>query len=356
MKKLLLILVLIAALGFGWYRYSLQPVALTSQDRQTVKIAQGMSVKQIAALLEEKGVIRSAFAFTLAVRFSGEQGSLQAGKFVLRPSQSVAEIIDVLHSGKAEELIITIPEGFTVKDIDALLTEKGVIASGALLRCAQTCDFSSFAFLPDSKGLADRGGRLEGYLFPDTYYVSRADFVPKFFLERLLTTFDRKVLQTLAADFSESKRSSADIIVMASLIEKESRNDDERPVVAGILWKRFDAELGLGVDATVRYILEKPTGTLTAGDLNVASDYNTRKFKGLPPGPIASPGIGSIRAALRSKDSPYWYYLHGTDGEIHYAQTNEEQNLNRYLYIRGGSLKKLMESDEQAKGPGAFTD
>ncbi|HAI98651.1 TPA: endolytic transglycosylase MltG [Candidatus Peribacteria bacterium] len=341
MKKILLIAILVIAAGFGWYSFSLRPVDSASQDRRTVKIEQGTAVKQIAALLEEKGVIRSSLAFTLAVRFGGAQSSLQAGKFVLRPSQSVTEIIDLLQSGKAEELIITIPEGFTVKDIDALLTEKGVIASGALLRCAQTCDFSTFTFLPEGEGLADRGGRLEGYLFPDTYYVSVADFVPKFFLERLLTTFDRKVVQTLAANFDESERSLSDIIVMASLIEKESRNDDERPVIAGILWKRFDADLGLGVDATVRYILEKPTGTLTAGDLNVASDYNTRKFKGLPPGPIASPSILSIRAALRPEESKYWYYLHGSDGQIHYAVTNEEQNLNRYLYIRGGSLKKL---------------
>ncbi len=121
---------------------------------------------------------------------------------------------------------------------------------------------------------------------------------------------------------------------MASLVEEETRTDDERAIVAGILWKRFDAGTGLGVDATVRYALDKPSSALTVSDLDTNSDYNTRKFRGLPPGAIASPSLESIKAALHPEASEYWYYLHGTDGQIRYAKTNEEHNENKYKYLR----------------------
>jgi len=336
MKKSLTFVALIVVVGTVWYQWSLRPVDSRSEDRHAVKIESGMSVKQIAQLLGEKGVIRSPRVFTLYAKLHGKESSLQAGKFVLRPSMSVKELIAVLQDGKAEEMLVTIPEGFTIQQIDARLTELGIIEEGEIVRCANECDFSSFEFLPDIDGLAERGGQLEGYLFPDTYYIDVEEFVTKFFLERLLTTFRRRVVETLAADLVEDEHTLHEVITMASLIEEEARADEERPVIAGILWKRYDAGLGLGVDATVRYILDKPTGAITTGDLNTNSPYNTRKFKGLPPGPIASPGEASVIAVLRPEESSYWYYLHGADGEIHYAETNEEHNINKYKYIRGG--------------------
>ncbi|MFH0770525.1 MAG: endolytic transglycosylase MltG [Candidatus Peregrinibacteria bacterium] len=334
MKKLLLLIVILFLMAYGWYHVELRPVDTASQERSMVTIEEGMGVSQIADLLAEKGVIRSPLAFKLFVRFEGVQTELQAGKFIVRPAMSVPEIVELLRSGKAEEQMITIPEGFTVKDIDMLLAKKGLAGTGETVRCAQECDFSSFTFLPDSVSKAPRGGKLEGYLFPETYYVTMTDFVSKFFLERMLTTFRKRIVEGLASDIAASKRSLDQIVTMASLIEEETRTDAERPVIAGILWKRFDAGLGLGVDATVRYILDKPTDDITVNDLNTNSPYNTRKFKGLPPGPIASPSLASIQAALRPAETKYWYYLHGKDWQVHYAVTNEEQNVNRYLYLR----------------------
>ena len=318
----------------GWYWWLLRPLDARSEDRKSVMVEKGSSVSEIAELLAQKGVIRSPSAFSLRARFAGKQSTLQAGTFILRPSMSVDEIMNILETGTAEELIITIPEGFTVKQIDALLTEKGVSEPGVVLDCAQHCDFSSFGFLPDAANLADRGGKLEGYLFPDTYYITKEDFVPKFFLERLLTTFRREVLDMYKKDIDGSRRSLHEIVTMASLIEEETLNDAQRSTVSGILWKRFDDGRGLGVDATVRYVLDRPTEEITVADLNVNSPYNTRKFKGLPPGPIANPGLRSFLAALHPKDSLYWYYLHDAQGIIHYAVTNEEHNLNRMKYLR----------------------
>ncbi|MCF7844913.1 MAG: endolytic transglycosylase MltG [Kiritimatiellales bacterium] len=334
MKKLLIITLIVLASASLWYKASLRPVDISSDTRLALKIDQGMSVQDIAQVLYDRQIIRSRKAFMIFAKFHGKEAALQAGKFVLRPSMNVAELIEVLQDGKAEEMIVTIPEGFTVKQIDELLAKKGIIEVGEIMDCLTRCDFSSFEFLPNRDGLAEREGILEGYLFPETYYINVDEFVPKFFLERMMTTFRRRVLETFPDQFVDPKRSLHEIITMASLIEEEAIKDDERAVIAGILWKRFDDGKGLGVDATVRYILNKPTSAITTADLNTNSPYNTRKFKGLPPGPIASPGDASIRAALFPEESEYWYYLHGDDGQIRYAKTNEEHNTNRFMYIK----------------------
>jgi len=334
MKKLLLTLIACAALGFFWYQFSLRPLDRSSIARHTVKIESGLSVKQIALLLQKKNVVRSPNAFMLYVRLKGSEASLQAGKFVLLPSMSTKEIVEILHTGKADEAIITIPEGFNIVQIDALMVEKGFMDGGEIIDCVRTCNFSFFDFLPPEAGLADRAGIIEGYLFPDTYYVTKDDFRPKFFIERLLTTFKKRVIETHGEEIGNSGRDLHELITMASLIEKETRTEAERSIVAGILWKRYDHGRGLGVDATVRYIIDKPTERITTADLNTNSPYNTRKFRGLPPGPIASPGLKSIMAALRPKESAYWYYLHGDDGQIRYAESNEEHNINRHNYIQ----------------------
>jgi len=317
------------------YRHSLTAPDPYSTVRVIVDVPAGASTSAISELLEEKNLIRSARTFRWYARWHGYNGKLQAGSFVLQSSMSASEIAKALAGGAAtEEVTITIPEGYTVKDIDALLAREGLTETGAILDCAKTCDFSSFEFLPPVARLASRGGKVEGYLYPDTYFVSRADFVPKFFLERLLTTFRKRVVEGMADDLEASGYSLHEVVSMASLVEEETRVSEERPVVAGILWKRLREGVGLGVDAAVRYIVEKPTSAITLDDLDVDSPYNLRKYRGLPPGPIANPGLESIRATLHPEESEYWYYLHGNDGKIHYARTNDEHNQNRDLYLR----------------------
>lgn len=333
----LIVLIITGLIAFCvWYLGAIKPIDTSDQTRILFKIDAGESVTMISEHLEEKEVIRSASAFMLFTKFHGLEGGLQAGSFVLKPSLSVAEIVDVLRTGKAQEVIITIPEGFTVKDIDALLTKKGLIEAEAFSICANECDLSTFTFLPNKDGLAERGGRVEGYLYPDTYFVISDGFSAESFMNRLLSTFQKKIVDGLASYIEESPRSLHEIVTMASLIEEETRGDEdeERPMVSGILWNRFDAGSGLGVDATVRYILNKPTAEITVADLNSNNEYNTRKFRGLPPGPIANPGYDSILAALKPQESDYWYYLHDKNGDIHYAKTNEEHNINKYNYLR----------------------
>lgn len=333
MKKLLLIGVVLIVGAWGWYLLQLRPLDGSADAIHMIAIPKGTSVRGIGELLEDQGIIRSSTAFRIRARRRGDDGGLQAGSFALSPAMDVDSILDALVGASAQQMKLTIPEGFTVKDIDRLVASKGLAATGAILECAQTCDFSSFTFVPKGKTLASRGGMLEGYLYPDTYFVSTADFVPKFFLERLLSTFRERVIVTFEAQKQTTKRTWHEIVTMASLIEEETRAQAERPVVSGILWKRFDANQGLAVDAALRYILEKPSAAITKDDLLADTPYNLRRYRGLPPGPIANSGIGSVKAALQPEPSPYWYYLHGKDGQIRYAETNDEHNLNKAKYL-----------------------
>lgn len=331
MKKLIVIVIIVLALIF-WYKLQLRPADAASDTRTRVTVTQGMSKGEIAALLDGKGLIRSPFFFKIYTTI--HRSNLQAGTFFPRASMTVQEIVDVLSGGKAEEMSLTIPEGYTVEDLDALIAKYDLADAGAISECARTCDFSSFTFLPTNPDLAKRGGKVEGYLYPDTYFIVVNDFSAKEFLERLIATFESRIVKDLDADIKKSGRPLHEIVTMASLIEEETRKADERPVVAGILWKRYDAKMGLGVDAAVRYIIDKPTDAITSADLDTDSPYNLRKFRGLPPGPIANPSLSSIKAALTPVESPYWYYLHGKDGQIRYAVTNEEHNQNRSRYLQ----------------------
>jgi UPF0755 protein len=299
-----------------------------------VEVSAGESLRDIAVRLRRLGLIRSSLAFRLYLQSRGLDRDLQAGAFLLRPGMSFAEIAEMLVSPPESEVRVTIPEGYTLEQIDALLAHMNLSQPGDLLACArERCDFSSFEFLPAASP-AFPHGRLEGYVFPDTYYVEISEFVPKFFLERMLGTFRKRVLEGLAADLEVSTQSLHEVVTMASLIERETRAAAERPIVSGILWKRAESGRGLDVDATIRYVLGKAMGPLTREDLQVDSPYNTRRYSGFPPGPIANPGLESLRAALHPEDSSYWYYLHDSTGRIHYSETNDEHNLNKVQYLR----------------------
>lgn len=336
MKKIL-VLVVILIISVWWCIRSIGPVDRSDAKSILVPIQSGDSVSRIAQKLYDVSLIRSPFAFKIVAKYSGKSGQLQAGTFALSKSLSVSEILDVLHTGKSQEANVTIPEGFTVADIDALMAKKGFGNPGDIIDCAFRCDFSSFEFLPPtSHGTREQGigSKLEGYLFPETYALSTGEYNPKFFLERMLGEFRRRIVIQHDTAIKKSSKSLSDLVIMASLIEEESRPDEERAIVSGILWKRLENKVVLGVDATTRYGVGKKSEALTKSDLEADSPYNTRRKQGLPPTPIASPSESSFMASLEPTASQYWYYLHGTDGVIHYAITDEEHIKNKYRYLQ----------------------
>ncbi len=333
-KKAAFLLAAILLAVAAWFWLMLRPVNSANATPIAVRINPGTSVSGIAAVLEEKGLIRSSFVFKTYARLTGAHTTLQAGSFALSQSQSAAQIIVALSSGQTSEISVTIPEGLTVKNIDELLAKKGLGKPGDILACAYNCNFSDIGFLPKQNFATPAdgyGSKLEGYLFPDTYFVTTVDYQPEELLRRMLQNFQGRILTEHATQLAG--RDLHAMLTMASLVGEESRHDEERAMVAGILWKREQAGTVLGVDATVRYMLAKPTADITVGDLDTDSPYNTRKVAGLPPGPIASPGEASILAALNPKTSEYWYYLHDPKGIIRYAKTNDEHNANRAKYL-----------------------
>ena len=331
--KLIVWIVVIYFIYNWWTGGSLEPLDINNTEVQSFTINPGASLGVIAEQLQEENIIESSKTFERYAKQENIATKLQAGSFQLSPSMSVSEIAQALQRALAAEIKFTIPEGFTVQEIDSKLAEQGLMAKGELIDCAVSCALETFTFLPSNEGLAKRGGRLEGYLYPDTYFIKTDNFNVEEFAAQLLRTFESKVITPNKERLDASKYSLHDFVTMASLIEEETRKEEERAMVSGILWERLDIGELLGVDATVRYILNKPSAAITITDLKVDTPYNTRLYRELPPGPIASPSLSSFNAAMNPESSPYLFYLHGNDGQIRYAVTNAEHEQNKAKYL-----------------------
>lgn len=331
-RKIILLLITTIAVvgGYFWYenmRYDAlitKPEDPNSTDRIMFEIEKGESVKSVAARLEEKKLINSAWALYRYVKYNQLGDDIQAGRIILQKSYTIPEVVQYLTRGLGSELPVIIREGLTIKQIDEYLAKEGIMPAGEFETCAKTCEFD-YAFLSSKP----KNQSLEGYLFPDTYFLDPDNVTAKALIIRMLQNFENRT----SGLFGSNKHSIHEIITMASMIEKEERDNDEKPTVAGILWKRLANGMLLGVDATTRYVFDKWNEPLTQKDLDNSSPYNTRKSAGLPPGPIGSPSLSSIKAALNPKESDFWYYLHDNMGQIRYAKTLEEHNANKRNYL-----------------------
>ena len=321
MKKILLLLIVFLGLYFA-ARVTLawnQPNS-DSTDRVSFSITKGMTLSNIADTLKKKGVIKDALVFRIYSQWNHVSSKYQAGDYVVLKNLTFAELVDILQSGKSQEIKITIPEGYTIAQIDNILAKKGLIAPGEFQKCANFCD------------LGFKIPSLEGYLFPSTYYIAPASFSSKNFLLRLYQTFQNQI-EPFRADISKSGHSLDQIVIMASLIERESFGKEGMSQISGILWKRLREGMALGVDATTRYALNDWKRSLTSADFETDSPYNTRKRKGLPPTAIANPGIEALRAAVYPQASDYYYYLHDSSGKVHFSKTLEEHVQNKQKYL-----------------------
>lgn len=315
MKKLLflpLIALLVAAAGFVWFYKNAGPVSTTEKFEYFV-INKGSSASQIGNKLQNAGLIKSALAFKLYMQFTGQSAKLQTGEFKLSPSLSLFQTVDTLFKGPVE-LWVTIPEGLRREEIAQKFTD-------ALDKPA------SFTgeFLQASVG-------DEGYLFPETYLFPR-DASASQIVQKMTGTFDaetKNIENHSGLTFNQA-------IILASIIERETKTDEERPIVAGIMLNRLNAGMPLQVDAAVQYAIGTSKNwwpILTLDDLSKKSAYNTYLNAGLPPTPIANPGSSSIKAALTPAKTDYWYYIHDPKGQIHYAKTLSEHNSNIAKYLK----------------------
>lgn len=309
------------------------------RGKKEVVIAPGLGSREISALLKREGVIRSKWAFVMYVSLRGEASSLKPGRYVFFDTAAIPDIARDLVTGEARERVLVIPEGWNGADIARYFGAQGVgDETGARRLFAEPphelrARFSFLADLPAGEG-------LEGYLFPDTYRVF-ADAAPEDVIGKMLENFGMKLTPELREEIRRRGKNVFDVVIMASLVEREVVSEDDRAQVSGILYKRLDVGIPLQVDATVVYAksqnagaTSQTNGKVSLADTKIDSPYNTYRYRGLPPGPIANPGISAIRAAIYPKPSPHLYYLSAPDGRTIFSRTLEEHNAAKRKHLR----------------------
>jgi len=313
------------------YKNIWTPIDSNDTAEIMITIHLGDTAKDIATTLKSKGLIRDKDLFYLYTRLTGATQNIEAGNYNLNKSMNIPRIIDEFNYPISSEISFTIQEGLTVSQIDDKLTNVGLINDGDFETAVKSFDnYDSYWFL-DSKAIGDIEFPLEGYLYPDTYFVDGINFDSNTLIEKMLGNFESK-FEIIKSDFENQDRTLQDVITMASILQMEVRTPKDYTLIAGILWKRLDEGWHIGADATIIYVTKNQD--ITYQDLDIDSPYNTRKFVGLPPGPISNPDIEHIKATLSPTESDYWFYLTTLDtGEVKYAHNNEEHNQNKALYL-----------------------
>lgn len=301
----------------GWMTLSLLPPRADLEEA-VIHVEKGDGFLEVVARLENAGLIRSPLAFTLYLFLSGNATKLQAATYTLTPALAGWEIAERLVADPRRELSVRIPEGASEYAVADILVREGVVEREAFIGTLARRD-------------------VEGYLFPDTYrFFANSD--PEEVIRRFLLNFEQKATPLLERD---PERERAHLIV-ASILEREVPTFEEQRIVAGVIEKRLAAGMPLQIDAAICYIKEMrneggPCYPLLRSEFSVESPYNTYLRQGLPEGPIGSPGLAAIEAAMDPKDSPYWFYLSDpATGETHFSETLEEHEEKRSLYIFGG--------------------
>ncbi len=309
-----LIFLALSLAGLDLYRFARLG---NRQPATIIRIPPGSSLRAIAGSLAGRGLLSSSRRFIILARLQGNAGRLQAGEYRLPANASPLQIISLLSRGRQLEHRLTIPEGFTLNQIGARLAARGL------------CPQEEFARLVRDPALLKRwhipGPSLEGYLFPSTYNYTRSSGIRKL-LKRMVLTGER-VFAELKARAPPPSLTRHQILTLASIIQKEAGNDEEMPLIASVFYNRLQRGMRLASDPTTIYALGAAfDGNLTRKDLRNPSPYNTYRHRGLPPGPICSPGRQAIAAALVPAKSEYLYFVSRNNGRHYFSRTLREHN------------------------------
>ncbi len=298
----------------------LQPVSTNpvSLDRM-ITIPRGISGRKIARLLEEEGIVRNAELFQRLLRLTRTDSNLQAGYYLLNPFMSPLRIIKQLNEGQVIASTVIIPEGYELKQIAAVLASAGLVDEERFLHLARNAYFVYGDRVPIEVPIAS----LEGYLFPDTYQFVKGQ-TEEAILRHMVNRFLAVVPPIVDPRVAESGLTLHEVVTLASIVEKEAMVDCERPVVAGVYLNRLAINMPLQADPTVRYVMTEERSRVLYRDLDIDSPYNTYRNSGLPPGPIASPGIRSILAVLDPAEVEYLFFVSRRDGTHQFSYTFEE--------------------------------
>lgn len=278
-----------------------------------VTVAANRDLYQLGSALQERRVVRNRFAFALLARIRGATGRIRAGTYALSPGQSPWQIVSWLMEGKGQVLRVTVPEGFSTLKIAQLLDGKGIGRGATFMALAK--DPGRFADRHPWLEELPAGATLEGLLFPDTYLFAAGPLDEALLIDRMLGRFEA----VLRAEYRRTPAPAMPFyqtLTLASLVELEAVRPEERPLIAGVFRNRLRLGMRLGSDPTVEYALGRHQDHrgLSLKDVRIDSPYNTYRYAGLPPGPIANPGLASFRAALHPRATDYLYFVANGDG------------------------------------------
>jgi UPF0755 protein len=322
-----LVLVAVAAAGAAWFYSSLtRPYKGYAEAEIFVEIPSGTGTAAMARRLAEAGVVRSPEVFRAAVWMRGSARRLQAGEYRFDRSMSPTEVVDKIARGDVYVRSLTFREGLTIREMARVFEDAAFGSAADFIEAAKNTALI--------KGLDPEAKDLEGYLFPDTYTLPRKATAAQL-VERMVARFERVLTPELREQAAARGLSVRELVTLASLVEKETAKPEERPIVAGVYTNRLRIGMGLQCDPTVIYALMlagRYDGNIRRADLQIDSPYNTYRYAGLPPGPIAAPGAASLQAAANPADVPYLYFVSRNDGSHVFSTTLEEHNRNVYEY------------------------
>lgn len=328
--RLLLILLVLAIAGAWWVRSRLvTPYRGFSGEAAIVEIPPGAGVTSIAQRLVAAGVVRDPYTFRLAAKLDDIDRRLQAGEYRFTDAATPSEVANRIARGDVFKRPVTFPEGLTYREMAGIF-ERAELGSAQDFNHAAGDGTLIANFDPDAT-------TLEGFLFPDTYAMpshTDADTMVK----AMVAEFSKQFDTALRTDAAARHMTAHDVVTIASIIEKETARADERPLISAVYQNRLRLGMPLQCDPTVIYALMlagRWNGNIRKDDLQINSPYNTYRFPGLPPGPIASPGRGSLEAAVHPADVPYLYFVSRNDGTHEFASTLEEHNRNVAKYQLG---------------------
>lgn len=295
-----------------------------TQAGETVyfRVLPGMTSSEITDQLLEEGVIDSSFKFWLTVKLNGADSKFQTGIFELHKNMSPGDALEALVNGHAVAVRVTIPEGLNVTEVAKLFAEKGLADEKEFL--AEAKDFAPYDYIQKAP---EADYAIEGFLFPDTYEFAN-DATPRDIMEKMAAECDARLTPEIRRQAAEKGLSVQELITLASLVEKEARYPEDRPMVAQVFLKRLKINMPLQTDTTLQYLLDEIKEDLTIADTKIDSPYNTYQHYGLPPGPIASPGMASIEAVVQPADTDYLYFVADRQGHNHYSSTYDEHMAN----------------------------
>lgn len=316
---LILVIVGILIIGGGLGALYFVPNTFAQDDgTQVVVIEKGQTGTEIADMLFERGLIRSTQGFKLWLYLSGTNDKLQTGHYQIPNKVTVHELISLLQEGHVESIRVTIPEGYTVGDIAIVLEKNQIMKAKDFLAEAKT-----YVPYPYMKGTKPATYPVEGFLFPSTYEIP-VGATPRDVIQMMADEMNRYLTPAVKKQIQAQHMSIHDFVTLASIVERESLFDADRPTIAGVFKKRLAHGIPLQSDATISYVLGYAKENVTIGDTQLQSPYNTYVSKGLPPGPIANPGKKALDAVLHSENTDYLYFVADKEGHNHFSKSYEE--------------------------------